>query len=64
MEKGDKMGAFDHSSYNSIVFDEVGMGGMYVLNRIRKFVKKHAKDKIIMATSDGKQLPHETTRHI
>ena len=57
MEKGDKMGAFDHSSYNCIVFDEVGMGGMYVLNKIREFVKKHAKDKIIIATSDGKQLP-------
>ena len=57
MEKGDKMEAFDHSKYNCIVFDEVGMGGMYVLNKIREFVKKHAKDKIIIATSDGKQLP-------
>ena len=57
MEKGDKMEAFDHSSYNCIVFDEVGMGGMYALNKIREFVKKHAKDKIIIATSDGKQLP-------
>ena len=57
MEKGDKMEAFDHSSYNCIVFDEVGMGGMYVLNKIREFVKKHAKDKIIIATADGKQLP-------
>ena len=57
MEKGDKMEAFDHSSYNCIVFDEVGMGGMYVLNKIREFVKKHAKDKIILATSDEKQLP-------
>ena len=57
MEKGDKMEAFDHSKYDCIVFDEVGMGGMYVLNKIREFVKKHAKDKIIIATSDGKQLP-------
>ena len=57
MEKGDKMESFDHSKYNCIVFDEVGMGGMYVLNKIREFVKKHAKDKIIIATSDGKQLP-------
>ena len=51
------MEAFDHSRYDCIVFDEVGMGGMYVLHRIREFVKKHANDKIIIATSDGKQLP-------
>ena len=57
MEKEDKMEAFDHSKYDCIVFDEVGMGGMYVLNKIREFVKKHAKDKIRIATSDGKQLP-------
>ena len=57
MEKGDRMETFDHNPYNCIVFDEVGMGGMYVLNKIREFVNTHSKDKIIIATADGKQLP-------
>ena len=57
MEKGDKVETFDHSPYDCIVFDGVAMGGMYVLNRIREFVNKHAKDTIIIATAGGKQLP-------
>ena len=29
----------------------------FFINKIREFVTKHTKDKIIIATSDGKQLP-------
>ena len=35
---GDKLPEFDHSQYNVIVFDEIYMSGLRVLNCIRGFV--------------------------
>ena len=43
-----------HSACNCIVFDEVGVSGMYVLSRTRQ---KDASERIIVGTADGKQLP-------
>lgn len=40
-----------------IVFDELGMANGFILNKVRKFVNEHSKDKIIIGTADGKQLP-------
>ena len=56
MEKGEELPIFDHSPFNVIVFDEVYMSSMYMLNKIRLFVKNNP-DKIIIATGDTKQLP-------
>ena len=56
MEKGEELPIFDHSPFDVIVFDEVYMASMYMLNKIRLFVKNNS-DKIIIATGDTKQLP-------
>ena len=53
---GEKLPEFDHSKFNCIVFDEIYMNSLYILNRIREFVK-HNPDKIIIGAGDVKQLP-------
>ena len=47
---------FDHSPFNVVVFDEVYMANVYILNKIRLFTKENT-NKIIIATGDDKQLP-------
>ena len=37
---GEKLPEFDHSKYNCIVFDEIYMNSLYILNRIREFAKQ------------------------
>ena len=56
MGDGDKLPEFDHSQYNVIVFDEIYMNGLRVLNCIRGFVNNNP-DKIIIGAGDVKQLP-------
>ena len=53
---GEKLPEFDHSKFNCIVFDEIYMNSLYILNRIREFVNQHC-DKIIIGARDVKQLP-------
>ena len=53
---GEKLPEFDHSKFNCIVFDEIYMNSLYILNRIREFVKQHP-DKLIIGAGDVKQLP-------
>ena len=53
---GEKLPEFDHSKFNCIVFDEICMNSLYILNRIREFVKNHP-DKIVIGAGDVKQLP-------
>ena len=53
---GEKLPEFDHSKFNCIVFDEIYMNSLYILNRIREFVKQHP-DKITIGAGDVKQLP-------
>ena len=55
VEAGERLPTFDHSDYNCIAFDELGMAGSYVLNRVREFKDTHP-EKIIIGTVDGKQL--------
>ena len=55
IEAGERLPTFDHSDYNCIVFDELGMAGNYILNRVREF-KDTYPEKIIIGTADGKQL--------
>ena len=50
---GEKLPEFDHSKYNCIVFDEIYMNSLYILNRIREFVNQHP-DKIIIGAGDIK----------
>ena len=45
---GEQLAYFDHTPYNVIVFDEIYMNGINVLNRIREFVNNNP-DKIIMS---------------
>ena len=52
----DELPEYDHSPHNVIVFDEVYMASMYMLNKIRLFCLDNP-DKIIIATGDTKQLP-------
>ena len=40
MGDGEKLPEFDHSDYNVVVFDEIFMNGLHMLNRIREFVKQ------------------------
>ena len=51
----EKLEKIDYSDYDVIVFDEIYFNGLRVLNRIREFVENN-KDRIIVATGDGKQL--------
>ena len=53
---GERLPEFDHSKSNCIVFDEIYMNSLYILNRIREFVNKHP-EKIIIGAGDVKQLP-------
>ena len=53
---GEKLPEFDHSKFNCIVFDEIYMNSLYILNRMRDFLYKHP-DKIIIGAGDVKQLP-------
>ena len=53
---GEKLPEFDHSEYNVVVFDEIFMNGLHMLNRIREFVNKNPNKRIIGA-GDTKQLP-------
>ena len=53
---GKKLPEFDHSKFNCIVFDEIYMNSLYILNRTREFAKQHP-DKIIIGAGDVKQLP-------
>ena len=55
IEAGERLPTFDHSDYNCIAFDELGMAGNYILNRVREFKDTHP-EKIIIGTADGKQL--------
>ena len=56
VEGGKRLPRFDHSEYNLIVFDEIYMNGLYILNRIREFINDNPEKKYI-ATGDTKQLP-------
>ena len=53
---GEKLPEFDHSKFYCIVFDEIYMNSLYILNRIREFVKQHP-DKITIGAGDVEQLP-------
>ena len=53
---GEKLPEFDHSAYNVVVFDEISVNGLHMLNRIRQFVNKNP-NKIIIGAGDTKQLP-------
>ena len=53
---GERLPEFDHSNFNCIVFAEIYMNSLYILNRIREFVN-HNPDKIIIGAGDVKQLP-------
>ena len=55
VEVGEKLPPFDHSCYDVIVFDEIFMVNMNILNRIRLFCLRNT-DKIRIATGDTKQL--------
>ena len=55
IEAGERLPTFDHSDYNCIGFDELGMAGNYILNRVREFKDRHP-EKIIIGTADGKQV--------
>ena len=57
VEAGDRLPVYNHSGFDVIVFDELGMANGFILNKVRKFVNEHSKDKIIIGTADGKQLP-------
>ena len=49
VEAGETLVEYDHSVFNSKVFDEMGQVGAYTLNKIRRFIN-------IIGTADGKQL--------
>ena len=52
---GEKLPYFDYSSYDIIVFDEIYMSNLYVLNKGRLFIQGNP-DKMVVATGDVKQL--------
>ena len=52
---GEKMPRFDHSPFNVIVFDEIYMSNLYVLNKVRQFINDNP-DIIVIGTGDVKQL--------
>ena len=52
---GEKLPQFDYSSYDIVVFDEIYMSNLYVLNKVRLFIQDNP-DKMVVATGDVKQL--------
>ena len=52
---GEKLPQFDYSNYDIIVFDEIYMSSLYVLDKVRSFIKSNT-EKIVVATGDVKQL--------
>ena len=52
---GEKLPQYDYSPYDIIVFDEIYMSNLYVLNKVRLFIMNNP-DKIVIATGDVKQL--------
>ena len=54
-DAGEKLPYFDYSSYDIIVFDEIYMSNLYVLNKVRLFIQNNP-DKMVVATGDVKQL--------
>ena len=53
---GEKLPSFDYSPFKIIVFDEIYMSNLYVLDKVRQFIKNNP-DIIVVATGDVKQLP-------
>ena len=52
---GEKLPQFDYSSFDIIVFDEIYMSNLYVVDKVGQFIKNNP-DKIVIATGDVKQL--------
>ena len=52
---GEKLPQFDYSSFDIIVFDEIYMSNLYVLDKVGQLIKNNP-DKIVIATGDVKQL--------
>ena len=52
---GEKLPQFDYSNYDIIVFDEIYMCNLYVLDKVRQFINSNP-DKMVIATGDVKQL--------
>ena len=52
---GEKLPQLDYSSFDIIVFDEIYMSNLYVLDKVGQFIKNNP-DKIVIATGDVKQL--------
>ena len=52
---GEKLPAFDYSPKKVVVFDEVYMSNLYVLDKVRRFIKENP-DIIVIGTGDVKQL--------
>ena len=51
-----KLKPTDYSEYDVIVFDEIFFSNTSTYWKIKQFVEHNKKDKIIIATGDGKQL--------
>ena len=56
IDKEDRLPIFDHSEFDVIVFDEIYMSPLFILNKIREFVNNHP-EKIIIGAGDCKQIP-------
>ena len=54
-DAGERLPQFDYSPYDIIVFDEIYMANLYVLNKVWLFIQNNP-DKIVVATGDVKQL--------
>ena len=52
---GQKLPQLDYSSYEIIVFDEIYMSNLYVLDKVRLFIQNNP-DKIVAAPGDVRQL--------
>ena len=53
--KGEKLPAFDYSPFNVVVFDEVYMSNLYVLDKVKQCIK-NSPDIIAIGMGDVKQL--------
>eukprot|EP00438_Fugacium_kawagutii_P006184 Skav207472 [mRNA] locus=scaffold3545:496284:499559:- [translate_table: standard] len=51
-----KLEPFDYADYDVVVFDEIYFSNASTYWKIKQFIEKNKKDKIIIATGDGKQL--------
>ena len=61
---GERLPEFDHSKFNCIVFDEIYMNSLYILNRIREFAKQFGSAEFAKQTGSAEFTKRHPEKNI